>query len=98
MTNPNGATMAAEINEAELERRDARVRKALLGRLGELEEEASEKRREAMEAAALAERIRKAVLNGKWWEIQGLLGAADVESLCNIGPVDRFALMDPDRE
>lgn len=64
-----------------------------LERLGRQQEEME---RLALENAKRARKIRQAVKNGHWWEVEGIVTEDALELLGNIEPSDRESLLDRD--
>ena len=68
--------------------RDERVESILRAKLNDMLSEA----RDARDLAAWLEREAKRILDAargeRWYELEGVLTARDVESLCNVSPTD----------
>jgi hypothetical protein len=66
---------------------------ALIAKLAELNEEASQLESEARGLRAEASRIRKIVEAGRWYELGGVLSESSIELMSNVEPVDRLSLL-----
>lgn len=55
-------------------------------------------RHEAQERAQALEKltrhVRRAVTNGKWWDLEGILEQEQIELLCEVEPGERLTLLD----
>lgn len=73
-------------DDAALEARDERCRTLILCAIKGRREQAQELRREAAELEKAAREYELAVEAGRWWELAGVLAAADINSLCQVAP------------
>lgn len=72
--------------EAKLEERDARVAKALRAVITRHRSRADELRAELAAELAAATAVEDAVREERWYDLDGYLDDADVESLCAVSP------------
>lgn len=81
----------ATTDEAALTARDERIAAQLSGIIKTNEEEIRALRGQIAWLEGQNDRIEDAARKEKWWRLEGTLAAADVESLCNVSPVDLLA-------
>jgi hypothetical protein len=79
---------AAGVEEAWLEARDDRVRAKLEKALNDAYNEAQEAQRLIDEKNNEIRRVRKATREGHWYDLRSYLTEAEIESLCEVSPVD----------
>ena len=82
------------MDEAFLTARDARCRIAIETELERLRNEAEYHEHVRRETLARLEKVLRAVQHGYWWELQGLLSAADIESLSRVEPAPPASLLE----
>lgn len=70
--------------EEELTARDEAVKQKLLLAMQDAE-------RQMEEAQATLSLVRDATRQEHWWKLRGILSQKEIESLCNISPVDLLA-------
>jgi hypothetical protein len=75
-----------ELTDEELAIRDERIREELLVVINYKRDLARQMRQDAAELEKEAHRIEQRVSAEKWYELEGYLEPADIESLCNVSP------------
>jgi uncharacterized coiled-coil DUF342 family protein len=70
----------------EFNKRDERVKSAVLAAIEDAWEESRILEDRAKEMRDYARKLKEACAKEQWWELKGVVSKADVESLCDVSP------------